>query len=88
MAFAVVDALRFKLGLRVPEDVSVAGFDDVPIAAWPAYNLTSYRQPINRMVGQTVEALMQRIEDPSRHAHRVKLEGALIRRESTAPAKR
>jgi DNA-binding LacI/PurR family transcriptional regulator len=88
MAFAVVDALRFKLGLRVPEDVSVAGFDDVPIAAWPAYNLTSYRQPINRMVGQTVEALMQGIEDPSRQAHRVKLEGALIRRGSTAPAKR
>ncbi|TDT74786.1 LacI family transcriptional regulator [Litoreibacter halocynthiae] len=87
MAFAVMDALRFKLGLRVPEDISVAGFDDVPIAAWPAYDLTSYRQPINRMVAQTVEALMQRIEDPTRPAHRAKLEGALILRGSTAPAK-
>ena len=87
MAFAVMDALRFKLGLRVPEDISITGFDDVPIAAWPAYDLTSYRQPINRMVAQTVEALMQRIEDPSRQTHRVKLEGAFIKRGSTAPAK-
>lgn len=88
MAFAVMDALRFKLGLRVPEDISVAGFDDVPIAAWPAYDLTTYRQPINRMVTQTVEALMQRIDDPTRPAHRAKLEGTLIQRGSTAPRPR
>lgn len=87
MAFAVMDALRFKLGLRVPEDISVAGFDDVPIAAWPAYDLTSYRQPINRMVAQTVDALMQGIEDPTRPALRAKLEGGLILRGSTALAK-
>lgn len=87
MAFAVIDALRFKLGLRVPEDVSVAGFDDVPIAAWPAYDLTSYRQPINRMVAQTVDALMQGIENPEHPARRVTLEGALILRGSSAPAK-
>jgi DNA-binding LacI/PurR family transcriptional regulator len=87
MAFAVLDALRFKLGLSVPDDISVAGFDDVPIAAWPAYNLTSYRQPINRMVDQTVNILMQRIGSPKQDAHRAKLEGALIVRGTTAPAK-
>jgi LacI family transcriptional regulator len=87
MAFAVMDVLRFKLGLRVPEDISVAGFDDVPIAAWPAYDLTSYRQPINKMVAQTVAALMQGIATPGHAVHSVKLEGALVLRGSTAPAK-
>ncbi len=87
MAFAVMDALRFKLELSVPDDISVAGFDDVPIAAWPAYDLTSYRQPINRMVDQTVAILMQRIANPSQDAYRAKLEGALIVRGTTAMAK-
>lgn len=87
MAFAVMDALQFKLGLRVPEDVSIAGFDDVPIAAWPAYDLTSYRQPINRMVAQTVETLLTRIEDSNVPPHKVKIAGELILRGSTRNTK-
>jgi LacI family transcriptional regulator len=83
MAFAVMDALRLKLGLRIPEDVSIAGFDDVPIAAWPAYDLTSYRQPINRMVARTVDALLTRIADPAAPAQKIRLEGELILRGST-----
>ena len=83
MAFAVLDALRLKLGLRVPQDVAIAGFDDVPIAAWPAYDLTSYRQPINRMVAQTVDALLIRITDPSVPADKIKLKGELVLRGST-----
>ena len=83
MAFAVMDALRLKLGLRVPEDVSIAGFDDVPIAAWPAFDLTSYRQPINRLIAQTVDALLIRIADPSVPADKVVLQGELILRGST-----
>jgi len=83
MAFAVMDALRSKLGLRIPTDVSIAGFDDVPIAAWPAYDLTSYRQPINRMVAQTVDALLTRIGDSKVPPRKDKLAGELILRGST-----
>lgn len=61
MAFAVMDTLRFELGLSIPGDVSVVGYDDVPIAAWPAYDLTTIRQPVNQMVGATVDALLSRI---------------------------
>lgn len=77
MAFAVLDTLRFELGLRVPEDVSVVGFDDVPIASWPAYDLTTIRQPVNRMVDATVEALIQRIEGATQPKH-IQIGGPLI----------
>ncbi len=83
MAFAFVDAVRHKIGMRIPEDLLVAGFDDVPIAAWPAYDLTSYRQPINRMVAQTVDVLLAQIDNADIPARKLRLEGELIVRGST-----
>ncbi len=83
MAFAVMDVIRFELGLKIPDDVSVVGFDDVPPAAWPAYNLTTFRQRVNRMVAETVATLIERIEAGSTEPRRVKIEGALIVRKST-----
>lgn len=62
MACAAMDVLRFELGLSIPGDVSVVGYDDVPLAGWPAYDLTTIRQPVNRMVEATVDALLARIE--------------------------
>ena len=83
MAFATMDVLRFELGLRVPEDVSVVGFDDVPLAAWPAYALTTFRQRVNRMVGETVKTLMDRIEGNETEPRRLEIDGILIERKST-----
>ncbi len=65
MAFAAMDVIRSELGLRIPEDVSVVGFDDVPPAAWAAYDLTTVRQRANLMVDETVTALLEAIERPS-----------------------
>lgn len=62
MAFAVMDVLRTELGLDVPGDVAVAGFDGVGAAAWPAYDLTSVRQDGSRMVEIAVALLLARIE--------------------------
>lgn len=81
MAFAVMDELRFCLGLRVPEDVSVVGYDDVPMAAWPAYGLTTIRQPVNRMVTATVEAILSLI-DGTAIPHKTRIEGPLMIRSS------
>lgn len=82
MAFAVMDVLRFELGLRVPDDVSVVGFDDVPPAAWPAYNLTTFRQPVDLMVAETVAMLIAKIGE-DREPRQVVLDGGLIIRGST-----
>ena len=87
MAFAVMDVLRFELGLRVPEDVSVVGFDDVPPASWPAYNLTTYRQPVDQMVAETVAMLIAKIGAEGAEPRQVVLEGDLIIRGSAGRRK-
>lgn len=82
MAFGVMDVLRFELGLRIPDDVSVVGYDDVAIAAWPSYDLTTVRQPANQMVAHTVKMLLDRIEDGETLPKHVALDGPLIIRGS------
>lgn len=83
MAFAVMDVIRFELDLKIPEDVSVIGYDDVPIASWPAYNLTTVRQPANRMVAEAVSILMDSIENKTNEPRRIEIDGPLIIRGST-----
>lgn len=61
IAMGALDLAR-ELGVRVPEDLSIIGFDDIPMASWPAYSLTTVRQPIGRMVDTAIEALMTAIE--------------------------
>ncbi|MEM8850469.1 MAG: LacI family DNA-binding transcriptional regulator, partial [Pseudomonadota bacterium] len=82
MALAVMDTLRHDLGVRVPDEVSVVGYDDVPMAAWPAYDLTTLRQPTRRMVDVTVEDLMTQIETPAAPRRRVEIDGPLVIRGS------
>jgi DNA-binding LacI/PurR family transcriptional regulator len=81
MAFAAMDAIRSDLGLRIPDDVSVVGYDDVPIAAWSAYDLSTIRQPVNRMVDATVDTLLARVEGES-EPQKIRIEGPLIIRGS------
>lgn len=82
MAISVMDTLRFELGLNVPGDVSVIGYDDVTAAGWPTYNLTTVRQSANRMVAETVDILLGKIEDPDSEPRRVEIDGPLIIRGS------
>jgi DNA-binding LacI/PurR family transcriptional regulator len=86
MAFAVMDTLRYELGLSVPEDVSVIGYDDVPLAEWPSYRLTTIRQPVRRMVEATVEILLNQIEGETAPS-RIRIDGPLIERGSVARRK-
>jgi DNA-binding LacI/PurR family transcriptional regulator len=81
MAFAVIDVIRER-NLRVADDISVVGYDDVPLAAWGAYNLTTLRQPLNRMVDATVDTLLAQINDPKRPSQKIEIDGPLILRTS------
>ena len=86
MAFAVMDALRAD-SVRIPQDVSIVGYDDVPLAAWGAYDLTTVRQPVNRMVEATVDTLLAQIETPDTPPQTIEIEGPLIQRGSARPQK-
>ena len=83
MSFAVMDVIRFELGLKIPVQVSVVGYDDVPVASWPAYDLTTVRQPVNRMVAETVSFLLECIVGQKTNTRQIQIEGPLIVRGST-----
>ena len=61
IAMGAIDALRYELGLDVPGNVSVVGFDDVSMASWPSHALTTYRHPMREMASATVD-LIKRME--------------------------
>lgn len=61
MAIAVIDTLKAELGLQVPNDVAVVGFDNIPVAAWPSYQLTTVQQPIEAMVDEATALLLGQI---------------------------
>lgn len=82
MAFAVMDVMRHELQLKIPQDVLVVGYDDVPPAAWPSYDLTTVRQPANKMVFATIELLLSAIEGKSDNNEKVEIDGGLIIRGS------
>lgn len=85
-AIGAVQALR-EAGLRVPEDVSVVGFDDIQSAAFQNPALTTVRQPLRQMGMIAAETLLQRITAPARapYPKEIMVEPELIVRASTAP---
>lgn len=86
LAFGVMDACRHDLGLRVPEDVAVAGFDDVAEAGRPAYELTTVRQAADRMARIAVALLARRLIHPDAPEKRALVPGELLFRRSTGSA--
>ena len=87
MALAVMDTLRYELGLKIPEDVAVVGYDDVPAAEWPSYDLTTVRQCSGQMVNITIDILLEEIETEGSQPRIVKIDGPLIIRGSSRKIK-
>ena len=81
MAFGVMEAVRDR-GLKIPNDISVVGFDDIPQAAVVHPPLTTVRQPLEEMGRMAVRSLLTLIEDPHRPAERVVLPTDLVVRDS------
>ncbi len=69
MAIAAMDTIRDELHLRIPEDVGIIGFDNIPQAAWASYQLTTIYQDIHQMVNATVQVLLNQIQQPIKPEH-------------------
>jgi LacI family transcriptional regulator len=81
MALAALRALR-ENGIRVPEDIALAGFDDIPAAAAADPPLTTVRQPIRRLGEVAAQTLLEMIDDPTGPPRRVILPTELVVRAS------
>ncbi|GAC1674836.1 MAG: substrate-binding domain-containing protein [Candidatus Acidiferrum sp.] len=86
-AIGAIHALR-EAGRRVPEDVSVVGFDDIQSAAFQNPALTTVRQPLREMGVIAAETLLQRINAPAKtpYPKTIAIDPQFIVRKSTAPA--
>jgi DNA-binding LacI/PurR family transcriptional regulator len=78
MAFGVLEVLREELGLRVPEDVSVIGYDDAPMARWKTFDLTTVRQALPQMVEATAKMLLDEITNPVTPPRKIEVPGGLV----------
>ncbi|MEM7128074.1 MAG: LacI family DNA-binding transcriptional regulator [Chloroflexota bacterium] len=80
IAIGIIDQIR-KRNLRVPEDVSIIGFDDIPAASWSAYDLTTIRLPVNRMVDASLKLLAEEYHTPQT----ILIPGTMIERRTVRP---
>ena len=81
MAIGALDAVRNR-GLRVPADVAIIGFDDIPAAAYVQPSLTTIRRDIRESGELAVQLLVRRINDPEAKAENVVLPTQLVVRRS------
>ena len=82
-ALGAFEAAR-QAGLRVPEDLSVVGFDDTLLARWASPKLTTVRQPLHAMGEMAVERAITLLAGGSRRVHPLQLQTSLVERSSTA----
>jgi LacI family transcriptional regulator len=81
MAMGVMDAVRNR-GLRIPDDISIIGFDDIPQTSlvWPA--MTTIKQPLEKMGRVATQMLLDLLKHPEKEAERIELPTELIIRDS------
>jgi LacI family transcriptional regulator len=83
MAFGALNAAA-QAGVDVPSQLSVIGFDDVWMAGWERFDLTTVHQPLAEMAHSSVDLLTERLEDPSRSVRKLVFPSTLVVRGTTA----
>lgn len=84
IALGVLDA-AMGLGVRVPEDLTVVGFDDIPLAAWGRFDLTTVNVDLGQMAETVADALVARLHEPDAPTRHVVLDPHLLARGTHAP---
>lgn len=74
---AILDA-----GYKVPEDISVAGFDGIDLGRYYSPRITSLKQPVDQIAKESIQTLFEAIEDKTKHEHKI-FKGEIVEGEST-----
>ena len=83
LAVGAMEVARHEFGRKVPDDLSIVGFDNMPAAAWPSYDITTFRQPLEEMVNETLRLIVGAIEDGDTIKRDTVIPVELLRRGST-----
>ena len=83
VALGALDAARGELGLAIPDDLSVVGFDDISMASWPGFSLTTIKQPADQMIRLTVGKVEALLAGDDEVIDQSFLPGEVIKRSTT-----
>lgn len=81
-ALGFMDYIQYHSDLRIPDDISIVGFDGIDIPNTVHYPLTTFQQPVERMVDKTIEGLIEKIENFSSNASHFLFFGQILERNS------
>jgi DNA-binding LacI/PurR family transcriptional regulator len=81
MALGAMDAVRYELGLKVPAEIAVIGFDDIAEASHKSYQLTTVRTPVREMVAHMIDLIAK--TSPTDEPCAIKIPAQMIVRAST-----
>ncbi len=69
IAIGLIDAVRNHYKLRIPEDVAVVGYDDIDMASWEGYNLTTVKQDSDKLITEAIQLLNNNLEGVDKNHH-------------------
>lgn len=83
LGMAVMDVARLEFGLRIPEDLQVIGFDDIPQSQWLSYQLTTFKQDFRRLARESVKIVVNQIQERDTSLVKLMIPAKLIKRSTT-----
>ena len=81
VALGMINAAKY-LDIKIPEQLAVVGFDDIPMAAWPCFDMTTVINPVDTMLEAIAETLQKRVDNPEASSMSVVVKPELVRRGS------
>jgi DNA-binding LacI/PurR family transcriptional regulator len=84
LAMALMDVARYEFNLRIPQDLQVIGFDNIPQTEWLSYQLTTFRQDFKRLARESVKIVVDQINEQNTSMVKMMVPVKLIERNTTS----
>ena len=83
MAFGCLDYIKKNTKIEIPKDIEIFGYDDISMANWSSYNLSTVKQPLRQMSKLVTQLINDNIKDPDYEAVSHLIQGTLIKRKTS-----